>query len=367
MMPRVPLANPSAETAPYREAILEATARVLDGGYYILGPEVRAFEEAMTQSLGVQGCCGVASGTDALALALTTLGVGSGDEVITVSHTAGPTVAAILMTGATPVLVDIEEDSYCISPAAIAQAITPRTRAVIAVHLYGHPADMPAILAAAGDIPVIEDCAQAQGARLNGLNVGSIGTMGCFSFYPTKNLGAIGDGGAVSSNDASLLERLRQLRLYGWKTSQYAEVEKGRCSRLDELQAAILSVKLPHLEQAIARRRSIASRYQAGLSDLPLILPREREGAHHAYHLYVIRTQARELLESALSAAQIGHGRHYPWPIHRQPAFAAKARIAGSLAVTERLGGEILSLPVYSVLSEDQVDIVIETVRSALT
>ena len=215
---RIPLANPAADLASLRQAIVAAVTRVIGEGSYILGPEVSAFECQMASRLGVAGTVGVASGTDALVLALLAVGVGPGDEVITVSHTAGPTVAAICMTGAIPVLIDIEEDTFCLDPARLTSALGPRTRAIIAVHLYGHPADLDRIGAIARErnLPLIEDCAQAQEATSKGRKVGSIGDLGCFSFYPTKNLGAVGDGGLVAANDPKLLERLRQLRTYGW-------------------------------------------------------------------------------------------------------------------------------------------------------
>jgi dTDP-4-amino-4,6-dideoxygalactose transaminase len=296
-------------------------------------------------------------------LALLALGIGQGHEVITVSHTAGPTVAAILIVGAVPVLIDVEDETYCLDHEKLADAITVKTRAIIAVHLYGHPADMRAILDIANDIPVIEDCAQAQGASLNGKRVGSMGSAGCLSFYPTKNLGAIGDGGAVASNDVTVIDRLHQLRLYGWTKPQYATLAAGRCSRLDELQAAILSVKLGHLDAAIARRRAIAARYREAFVNLPLVLPTERIGSKHTYHLYVVRTRSRDELESALRNAGVASGRHYPWPIHQQPAFIAKVKIPYVLKTTERIAPEILSLPLYAAMTDSQTNIVIEAVQ----
>lgn len=368
----IPLADPLAETLVQRADILAAITGVIESGRYILGPKVTLFEESLSSRIGTRGAVGVASGTDALALAMLAAGVEAGDEVITVSHTAGPTVAAIRMIGATPVLVDVIRDTYCIDPTKIAGAIGPRTKAIIAVHLYGHPADMDAICAITNGtgnrrgehVAVIEDCAQAVGAKIGERSVGSFGTLSCFSFYPTKHLGAIGDGGAVCSNDAALLDRLRKLRLYGWDPPQYSVMENGRCTRLDELQAAILSVKLTGLSATIQRRRAIAQRYLDGLGNLPLRLPHEREGYSHAYHLFVVRSQTRDALETHLAERNIATGRHYPFPVHRQPGLAAHARIPVPLAVTERIAGEILSLPMFATMTDAQVDRVVDEIRA---
>jgi len=361
--PPVPLAYPRGEAMALRAEISQALMRVVDGNIYILGPEVGAFEKALAQSVGAAEAIGVASGTDALVLALLGLGVGAGDEVITVSHTAGPTVAAIHMTGATPVLVDIDETSYCLAPSGLKAALSPRTKAIIAVHLYGHPADMAAIRAAAPGVPVIEDCAQAQGASWQDSPVGGLGDTACFSFYPTKNLGAIGDGGAVTSKDAALSGRIRKLRTYGWTKPQYAELEGGRCSRLDEIQAALLLVKLKALPGYVERRRAIAARYREEMAGLPLALPSEAPGCRHAYHLFVLRTDRRDALEAHLQKEGIGTGRHYPLPVHKQPGLAAGARIPAPLAVTERIGAHILSLPMFSTMTDDQADRVITAVK----
>jgi len=360
----VPMADPRGEAETMRGEIVAAFTRVVDSGYYILGPEVSSFERSLAANIGISSAIGVASGTDALILALLALGVSPGDEVITVSHTAGPTVAAIRVVGATPVLIDVTDDTYCIDPSKIAGAKTAHTKAIIAVHLYGHGADIAAIKAAAGNIPVIEDCAQAQGGAIGNRSVGSFGAISCFSFYPTKNLGALGDGGAVATDDPVLAERVRMLRTYGWRTPQFAEIELGRCSRLDELQAALLSLKLERLAASVERRRAIALRYRAGLSDLPLTLPIQREGYSHAYHLFVVRSRRRDALESHLKARNIGTGRHYPTPVHLQPGLAASARIPESLAVTERISGEILSLPMFATMTDAQVDRVTAEVRA---
>jgi dTDP-4-amino-4,6-dideoxygalactose transaminase len=363
---RVPLANPALDNAPDRERILTAVARVIDDGAYILGPQVAEFEGQMAKRYGVAGAIGVGSGTDALILALKSLGVGRGDEVVTVSHTAGPTVAAICALDATPVLVDIDEETYCIDPGTLEAACGEKTKAILVVHLYGHPADMDKICAFANSrhIPVIEDCAQAQEATSGGRFVGSIGLLSCFSFYPTKNLGAIGDGGLVMAQTPEVVERVRQLRTYGWTKPQYAAISGGRCSRLDEMQAAILNVKLAGLDESVTKRRLIAARYAKGLSGLPLTLPSERADCRHAYHIYVIRSDWRDALADYLSAAGISTGRHYPYPVHNQPAFQQISRVPGALTVTERIQGEILSLPMFPSLSLDQQDRVIGTIRA---
>jgi dTDP-4-amino-4,6-dideoxygalactose transaminase len=359
----IPLAYPRGEIEELREKIAAAIMKVVDSNAYILGPEVSAFEQALANSLQVPHAIGVASGTDALALGMLGLGVGPGDEVITVSHTAGATVAAVRMIGAVPVLVDVNEDSYCLDPVGLHAAISARTKAIIAVHLYGHPADIDAMRMAAPGVPIIEDCAQAQGALSRGRPVGSLGDVACFSFYPTKNLGALGDGGAVVSGDKEIADRIRRLRAYGWTQPQFAELPLGRCSRLDEIQAAVLSLKLQVLPANLTRRRAIAARYRAGLSGLPLTLPTELPGMIHAYHLFVLRTHRREELERRLTLAKIGYGRHYPLPVHRQPGLAAGARIPRPLTVTDRISGEILSLPMFSTLRDDQVDTVIAAVK----
>lgn len=359
------LSDPRADLADSRDDILAAIAKVVDSGQYILGPQVDEFERRMASQLGAAGTVGVASGTDALVLGLLALGVTPGDEVITVSHTAGPTVAAIRMTGAVPVLIDIDLENFCLDPAALEAAIGPRTKAILPVHLYGHPADLDGIgaVAARHGIPVLEDCAQAQGATFAGRQVGAIGAVGCFSFYPTKNLGALGDGGLVSAANAGHVERLRQLRTYGWTKPQYAELPFGRCSRLDELQAAILNVKLAKLDAAIEKRREIAHRYDTAFSGLPLVLPAERLGCRHVYHLYVVRSDRRDALARHLEKSGIGTGLHYPYPVHMQPGLVEGARIPQPLAVSDAAAGEILTLPLYPSMPEDSQSRVIDAVR----
>jgi dTDP-3-amino-3,4,6-trideoxy-alpha-D-glucose transaminase len=362
----IPLADPGSDMAGYGEAIMDAIARVIAGGTYVLGPEVEAFEKEVASRMGVGGSVGVASGTDALAIAMLAAGVTQGDEVITVSHTAGATIAAINMIGAVPVLVDVDEDTYCLNPIYLDGAVNPRTKAILPVHLYGHPADMESICAFAKKhlLTVIEDCAQAQGADIAGRPVGSIGEMGCFSFYPTKNLGALGDGGLVVSSDEGLMARLRSLRTYGWTTPQYSENRRGRCSRLDEIQAAVLRVKLTQLHAALTRRRELAQHYCDAFADLPILCPSERLGARHTYHLYVIRCDRRDALSKFLAERDVATGIHYPYPAHRQPGLAQGAKIPAPLTVTEKVGAEILSLPLYPSLTIANQQRVIDAVRS---
>jgi dTDP-4-amino-4,6-dideoxygalactose transaminase len=345
---------------------MAAMVGVINNGSYILGSEVAAFESEMAASLGLPGVVGVGSGTDALVVALLAAGVGRGDEVVIPSHTAGPTCAAVAMVGATPVLIDVDGETYAVTADLVSAAITPRTKAVIVVHLYGFPADVPAIkrVAEATGIALIEDCAQSQGATIDGRQVGSFGDLSCFSFYPTKNLGAIGDGGAVATGDAAMLAKVKALRTYGWSRPQYAELADGRCSRLDELQAALLRVKLRMLDDSNARRRAAAERYRSGLSGLPLQLPPERAGYGHAYHLYVVRTGRRDDLAAYLKERGIGTGMHYPYAVHQQPAFQAIARIPFSLGETEALVPEILSLPLYPDMSMEQVDRVVSAIAA---
>jgi dTDP-4-amino-4,6-dideoxygalactose transaminase len=363
---RVPLADPRADLAPLRTEILDAIARVVDSGGYILGQEVATFEQQLAQRVGASGAVGVGSGTDALVLALLAVGVLPGDEVITVSHTAGPTVAAICMIGAIPVLVDVDPVTYCLDPATLGPAFSSRTKAVIPVHLYGHPADLGSIKAFAGQhgIAIVEDCAQAQEAAIEGRPVGGLGDVGCFSFYPTKNLGAIGDGGLVTAANAELVERLRRLRTYGWSKPQFADIVGGRCSRLDELQAAVLNVKLEHLAADVAHRRAIARRYDEAFSDLPLVPPVERAGYRHAYHLYVIRSESRDALAQHLDRAGVATGVHYPYPVHVQPGLATQCRVPQPLHVTETISREILTLPLYPSMSSEKELQVIDAVRS---
>lgn len=355
--------NPKTQYLSYKSEIDAAIFRVLDSGWYVLGNEVRSFEEEFARYIGVAHGIGAGSGTEAIHLALKACGVTHGDEVITVSHTAVATVAAIDLAGATPVLVDIDPDFYTIDPEKIESSITSNTKAIIPVHIYGQPADMDPVMEIARkySLKVIEDCAQAHGAKYKGQCVGSIGDMGCFSFYPTKNLGAIGDGGMVVTNNSNLNEKVRLLREYGWK-ERYVSSSKGWNSRLDEMQASILRVKLKHLDKSNQKRRNLAGHYLKDLKDLPLELPEERKNCEHVYHLFVVKTNKRDTLQDYLKENGIGTGIHYPVPIHRQPyyKYLLKNRL---LKVTEQVSGEILSLPIYPELSLNESKIVINTLR----
>jgi dTDP-4-amino-4,6-dideoxygalactose transaminase len=349
--------NPRAQYESHRAAIDQAIRRVLESGRYILGQEVSAFEREFAGYVGVGFAIGVGSGTEALHLALAACGVGVGDEVITVAHTAVATVAAIELCGATPVFVDIEPDYFTLDPNQLEDAITSRTKAVIPVHLYGQPADLTAIISIARQhgLKVIEDCAQAHGAMYCDRRLGSWGDIACFSFYPTKNLGAIGDGGAVVTNDPQLAERVRSLREYGWSTERNVSHMTGWNSRLDELQAAILRVKLQYLDADNDRRRRIADLYDALLRDSDLVLPRRRADATHVFHLYVVRSGERDDLLLRLKAGGVGASIHYP-PVHLQPAYQGRVRGAGKLTTTERAAKEILSLPIYPELTDAEIE-----------
>lgn len=357
--------NPQAQYVSHKDEIDAAIARVLNNGWYILGEEVNAFEREFADYIGTRETIGVASGTDALQVALRACGVTPGDEVITVSHTAVATVAAVEMCGAKPVLVDIRPDTYTIDCARIEAAIGPATKAIVPVHLYGHPVDIAEVVAIAKQhgLRVIEDCAQAHGASVRGRRVGSWGDAGCFSFYPTKNLGALGDGGAVVTSDAEIARNARLLREYGW-SDRYVSAMPGLNSRLDELQAAVLRVKLRHLDRDNTARRHHASTYAETLDGVGLALPQEVPGATHVYHLYVICSGDREGLRTHLRNNGIGALIHYPVPIHLQPAY--RGRLAGHdrLPETERAAREVLSLPMYPELTSAQIDLVGRAARS---
>jgi dTDP-3-amino-3,4,6-trideoxy-alpha-D-glucose transaminase len=343
-----------------------ALQRVRDSGWFILGPELETFETAFAEYNGVAHAIGVANGTDAIEIALRAAGIGAGDEVVTVAHTAVATVCAVERAGAIPVLVDVDPFTYTMDVAAAAAAITPRTRALLPVHLYGQPADLTALaeLAARRGLCLIEDCAQAHGARYRGRRVGSWGQLAAFSFYPTKNLGALGDAGAVITSDPALAARARRLRNYG-QTTRYHHAEPGINSRLDEMQAAILTVKLQHLEEHNRKRQEIAAVYDQHLQGVST--PTRRPDEDHVFHLYVIRSGERDRLADALRRAEIGTLVHYPVPVHLQPAYAHLGYAAGALPVTERAANEVLSLPLYIGLETDAVRSVAEQVNVAVT
>ena len=349
MPSRIYCSYPPAQFQSYKQEIMEAVHKVFEIGPYILGSEVEAFEQEFSDYHKLKYAVGVGSGTDALALTLKAYGIGAGDEVITVSHTALATAAAIVIAGATPVLVDIEENYFTMDPKAIEAAITPRTKAIIPVHLYGQPCDMDAIMAIADKhhLIVIEDCAQAHGAIYKGKIVGTIGHAGCFSFYPTKNLSAIGDGGGVITNDRQIYERLKRLRQYGWDENRVSQ-EPGVVSRLDELQAAILRVKLKYLNEDNQKRRLIAQTYPTLLESTELIFPEVRPDCEHVFHLYVIKAKDRQKLKANLEERSIQAGIHYTHPVHMNPGYLDKIKISpAGLCVTNNIIQKILTLPVY--------------------
>jgi dTDP-4-amino-4,6-dideoxygalactose transaminase len=365
--------DPKASYLAHKAEIDGAIQRVLDSGWYILGGEVAAFEEEFARYLGSTNVVAVGSGTEALHIALRACAIGPGDVVLTVSHTAVATVAAIELAGATPLLVDIDPVTYTLSPNALEDTLlrmrstagADRIKAVIPVHLYGHPADMPVItdIAARYHLRVIEDCAQSHGATIDGRHTGTWGDMAAFSFYPTKNLGALGDGGAVATNDAQLAERVRLLREYGWR-ERYVSQVPGLNSRLDPIQAAVLRVKLQYLEQENERRRQVARMYDSALGDLPLVPPQSRGHVRHVYHQYVIRSARRDALRADLKARSVETLIHYPVPVHLQPAYQNRvAADATALARTEEACTEILSLPMHPHLTNEEVQCVVDNVR----
>lgn len=359
-------ANPHRQFISQREEIEGAISKVLNSDSYILGSEVENFEKEFARYNDSLACIGVNSGTDALILSLRALGVGVGDEVITPSHTAVATAAAIVSCGATPVFVDVDAISFTIDPNLVSELVTSRTKAVIAVHLYGHPCDMTSILDIAHTygLYVVEDCAQAHGAEWNGQKVGTFGNVGCFSFYPTKNLGAIGDGGAVVTNDPLLADRIRSLRQYGWDSDRVS-VEPSGVSRLDEIQAAILRVKLPKLDKNNDRRRHIADVYRERLSQSRIMVPIEQREARHVYHLFVVRLEGRDVAIRRLNSRGIFPGIHYPLPVHLHPSYERYASPnSQSLKTTELLAKEILSIPMFPELIDSEIERVCEGMLS---
>jgi dTDP-4-amino-4,6-dideoxygalactose transaminase len=356
--------NPRANYIAHKKEIDSAIVRVMKSGRYILGQEVTAFEQEFAAYIGVEFGIGVGSGTEALHIALRACGVKPGDEVITVSHTAVATVAAIQLCGATPVLVDIDAKTYVIDVNQIERAITSRTRAIIPVHLYGYMADMQIIRSIADrhGVRVVEDCAQSHGAVYRGRKSGTWGDMAAFSFYPTKNLGAMGDAGMIVTNNPELGEQARLLREYGWRQRYVSEIP-GLNSRLDELQAAILRVKLKYLNQWNEERRKKAKIYTEMLTPLGVVCPSEGSEGKHVYHLYVIRTKKRDKLQTFLKEKEIETLIHYPVPIHLQKAYEDLGYRQGDFPVTEQYCSEILSLPFFPEMKESEIRKVAEEIR----
>jgi aminotransferase EvaB len=352
--------------------IVDAVTQVFASGQLVLGPSVAGFEQEFAAYQGAAHCIGVDNGTNALVLALRALGVGPGDEVITVSNTAAPTVVAIDQVGATPVFVDVRAADYLMDTDLVSAAITPRTKVILPVHLYGQCADLAALERLAGEhgVAILEDCAQAHGARQHGRLAGSVGAAAAFSFYPTKVLGGYGDGGAVTTSDDDVAEKLRRLRYYGMQDVYYVVETPGHNSRLDEVQAEILRRKLRRLDDYLAGRRRVAERYRAGLDDLlaetGLVLPEVAEGNEHSYYVYVARHPARDKIIERLKDHDIALNISYPWPVHTMTGFGHLGYRPGDLPVTERLAGEIFSLPMYPALPTQVQDQVIEALRDVL-
>jgi dTDP-4-amino-4,6-dideoxygalactose transaminase len=352
----------------YRELeneIEEAVHRVLASGKLILGPEVRDFERECAAFLGVPGAVGVNSGTDALTLALRALDIGTGDEVVTVANAGVPPVAAIRAVGAVPRFVDVDPGTLLMDPARLTGAVSERTRCVLPVHLFGQPVDLEPILrfASTHGLRVVEDCAQACGATYRGQRVGGFGDVGCFSFYPTKTLGAYGDGGLCVTRDPALEERLRMLRMYGFRNDRHAHCE-GLNSRLDELQASILRVKLRHLDTALRARQAIGERYRRGLKGSGCQVPAMTPESEHVYHLFVIQVSDRPRVTDTLERNRIGFGIHYPEPVHLMEAYRFLGYEEGDLPVSEKACNSVVSLPIYPGLEAKDVDLVIGVLRS---
>jgi len=360
-------ANPAAQFYSYQDEIEASVLGVIRGGRYILGDEVCALEAEFSKYIGVSNCVGVANGTDALQLAMMALDLKVGDEVVTVSHTAVATVAAIESLGLTPVLVDVDPNFYTLNCSQLEEVVTPKTRAVIAVHLYGQAADLEdlKLFCNTRNLFLIEDVSQAHGAKWNGERLGSFGDIACFSCYPTKNLGAIGDAGLIVTNDDSLASKARMFREYGWK-DRYISSVPGRNSRLDEMQAAILRIKLKYLDKDNFRRYALAALYDEELKNLDLIIPARRKNSDHVFHLYVMRTKKQKELVEFLLGKQINIGIHYPLPIHMQPAYKGRLRTAASMKITEMLAQEVISLPMYPELELVQVKKVVSCLKEFL-
>ena len=352
--------NPLSDFLIDQKAIQKSIQKVLFSGKYILGDEVSKFEKEFANYVGTKYSVGVANGTEALHLALRSLDIGEGDEVITSTHTAVATVTAIVLTGAKPVLVDIEENFFTIDPLKIKKSITSRTKAIIPVHLYGQPAAMDKIMIIAkmNNLFIIEDCSQSHGAKYNKIKTGNFGHIGCFSFYPTKNLGSLGDAGAIVTNNKNLKNKILLLREYGWQ-KKFNSKTFGTNSRLDEIQAAILRIKLKKLDKFNKNRIKIANNYHKDLSELDILLPKTRTNNNHVFHLFVIRSKYRNFIKSELEKKKIYTSIQYPIPIHKQKFY--KNLDTESLIVSEKISKEILSLPIYPSLKKNEYKYIIKS------
>jgi dTDP-4-amino-4,6-dideoxygalactose transaminase len=364
----IPLVDLTAQYRAIEDDITASINEVLRSGQFILGPNVAALEHEVAAYLGVKHAIGVGSGTDALILSLRALGIGPGDEVIVPSYTFFATAEAAMLLGARPLFVDVDPDTYCLNVAQLERQITKRTRAILPVHLYGHPADMQPLLNVAGahGLHVIEDNAQALGAEYHDRKTGALGDVGCLSFFPSKNLGAYGDGGMIVTDNEQIAEQVRMLRTHGWR-DKYSPEFTGYNSRLDELQAAILRVKLPHLDSWNDRRRELARRYSDRLSRLGLQTPVEAPGARHIYHLYILRVQERQRVQAALREAGVASAVYYPVPLHLLEPCRSSDAVTPALPVSEAASNETLAIPLYPELTDEQVEYVLETVENVLS
>ncbi len=363
----VPFLDLKRQYSSIKDEIDQAVFNVLDHAKFIMGPEVKAFEEQVAKYCGAKFAIGVASGTDALLLSLRACGVEPTDEVITTGFSFFATAGVITRLGAIPVYVDIDPDTYNIDPQLIEKKITPKTKAIMPVHLYGQCADMDSIseIAKKHNLKVVEDAAQAIGAKYKGKKAGTLSDFGCFSFFPSKNLGAAGDGGMVVTNDPEMAELLRMLRVHGAKPKYYHSIV-GYNSRLDTLQAAILSVKLKYLDEWTKKRREHAEIYNAAFKDSDIITPKEEDFNYHIYHQYTIAVKNRDRLREVLKEKQIGHDVYYPVPLHLQECYKSLGYKEGDLPVIERKGEEVISIPIYPELTKEEQNFVIETINRAV-
>jgi dTDP-4-amino-4,6-dideoxygalactose transaminase len=360
----VPYLDLPAQMRPLRKEIDAAIARTLDNCSFCLGPDVAQFEKDFARYCDAEHCLGFNSGTSALHVAMILLGIGQGDEVITTPSTFVATSWAISYVGAKPVYVDVDDATFNLDPKAVERAISPRTKAILPVHLYGHPADLDPLLklCAIHNLPLIEDACQAHGAKYKGKVVGTFGAISCFSFYPGKNLGAYGEGGALVTNNAAYAARARGLREHG-STQRYYHDEVGFNYRMEGIQGAVLGVKLKHLDEWTRARRRVAHRYHELLADTPLQLPREASWGESAYHLYVVRHAERDALKKHLEANKVGCALHYPLPLHLQKCYASLGYKAGSFPVAEKAARECLSLPIYPEMTDSQIERVAEVIK----